>query len=1675
MRKLQWLAVAIALIAAGPNAFAQVCPSAPQIVSPPSGTANAPTFVNLRWTDVGASSYDVFLGTVGSGCSANTPAGTSTTNSFNPPELARGTTYEWKVRAIRGACPLTESTCATFTTQACATGVASLVSPGANAQVPSGTVHFSWNAVTGATGYELFISFNNGTAVGSGVQVTTTHTKNITAAGTYSWSIVTHFGPNCPTTESARSSFTLTTANCPTGTAQLRSPAANAQFNEGTAVPLQWDAVANATGYDVLLSGDNGATVSVVASTANTTATLTGLTERLYLWAIRTNFGTSCPPTVSSASTFRVVRAVVCQNPSPTLRSPADNATVDAGSITFEWDAVAAVAGAPGYRLFLLGANTTTPVLAYSGPDTRTTVTGLAGGGSLVWFVQATLLGDCPHTESSRRTLNVRAAANCPVAPITLTAPANGSTGVTSPVTFRWNAVANAKSYVVLGAVDAGSFEVFGTTTETSLVAIVPAGVIKWLVVARADNCPDVRSAVFEFTAVRPTCADASITLRSPAANANVTSPVRFEWSTVSDATAYRLYVSMAGSPMEIVARTTAPEATASLPAGAGVWKVEALRGLCPSVVSAESRFTVAAATTCANNAAPTLVSPVGTQTNPTAVTSPVTLRWNGVANAIGYRVWLSRNGQAPSDIALTKNTEVTRLLDEEGIYYFFVEALFEGCPSTRSGNGFFRITVERCGGGTPVIMTPAGGSTVSTPVTFTWGAADRAKEYRVIASLNGGQNFVVGTTTDTTLTRVLPPGTIAYAIEAVFEQCPSTFSARTTFTIPESQNCPTTPAQLVSPPNNAEHVTVPVTLTWQGVPNAVRYVVVVRYNDGAPIPVGETTETQLTLRTVRGGRFEWWVLTFLAGCRPLESAHFVFSVDAPANCTTTRPIVFEPSAGSVLLATQVDFDWSDVPNATSYKLWAATGDNAPVVLATTTVSRATVDVPVGPVRFFIEAVITGCPSTHSAPSFFIATSQAPPCRTPTTPRANVVGQAVSGTQYSVRWTPQANVELFEVQESTSQDFANATTQTVDGISAAFQHTVEVPTKYFYRVRAISNCSDERGEYSNPVSTIVAPARTSGTSRNASAEVGTLGTIVQTHFVPGAGAGATFRATVDKPWLTVQPASGALPVEGITLNVVADPKVLAFGTNTATVSVDVTTPTFEGIASDGTTTSKVPFSISLVTPVTPSGKSSPPPESLIIPAVAHAVGANDSQFESDIRVTNLGATTAKYQINFTPSGVDGTTTGTSSTIEIAPNETTALDDILETLFGTGTTSVVGMLEIRPLSSSTSSTSFVTTSTGSAPLTTVASSRTYNVTPTGTFGQYIPAIPFSQFVGQGSKLSLQQIAQSDIYRTNFGFAEASGQAAELLMRVYDTQNTLLATIPVSLAASEHKQINSMLAVNGITNLKDGRVEVEVTSSTGKVTAYASGVDNMTNDPLLVSPVVVSNVSANRFVVPGVALLNTGIANWRTDMRLFNGASTATTATLTFYPQGNPGAPVAKELTLNPGQIAVLDNVLETFFLQANPNPGGSVIVSTPTNTSVVATARTYNQTSSGTYGQFVPGITPSQAVGANERALQILQLEHSTRIRTNVGLAETTGKPMRVEVSLSIPDSLVTPVISYELAANEFRQISLGDFGLGNALYNVRAIVRVVEGEGRVTAYGSAIDQITQDPTYVPGI
>ncbi|MGZ5475776.1 MAG: hypothetical protein ACXW29_04965, partial [Thermoanaerobaculia bacterium] len=666
------------------------------------------------------------------------------------------------------------------------------------------------------------------------------------------------------------------------------------------------------------------------------------------------------------------------------------------------------------------------------------------------------------------------------------------------------------------------------------------------------------------------------------------------------------------------------------------------------------------------------------------------------------------------------------------------------------------------------------------------------------------------------------------------------------------------------------------------------------------------------------------------------------------------------------------------------------------------------------------------------------------------------------GRVYKVIWDAVPGAVHYVVWEATNEAFQNPSILSTDSLSQRFVHDITngQPSVFFYRVQAVGTCTPNGGAFSKTIRAVVLPQK----NGIINVPAGSKDPVDVQVFVPGDPSGPlNFVALLDKPWLVhVDPATGVLPVTGLTFNVTIDPAQLPNGTFTGTLTLIVSPPNARR-AVNASTSKPTPITINLVTPVFPADVKGPSADTLIIPAVGHLVGVN-SQWRSDVRVFNNTVQTQRYQLDFLTSEA---TDSKQTTITTGPGETTALDDIIHNWYGFGAVgdSAQGILAIKAVNSSPTVN----------PLLTIVSSRTFNLGLTeGTVGQFIPGVAFKNFIGKGTEtvaasvLSLQQIAQTSSYRTNFAIIEASGAPASALFSVFNSAGTKLLDLPVGLNANEQKSLNGVLAQQGL-SLTDGRVEVKVTGGDGKVTAYASVLDSNSLDPQLIPPTILGQTSSEKYVLPGVADLNNGLTVWRTDMRILNSGSSPQTANLLFYPQENSASQLSAAVTINPNEVKVLDDVLRSLF--SATNTGGAVHVNTVGGSQLVVTGRTFDQTTHGSLGQFIPAATPADAISSNGRALNILQVEDSVRFRTNVGFAEMSGKAATVEVSVIIPDSKITPTIEYQLAPNEFRQVPIGVFGLGN-VYNARVSVRVTNGAGSVTAYGSVIDQITTDPTFV---
>ena len=708
---------------------------------------------------------------------------------------------------------------------------------------------------------------------------------------------------------------------------------------------------------------------------------------------------------------------------------------------------------------------------------------------------------------------------------------------------------------------------------------------------------------------------------------------------------------------------------------------------------------------------------------------------------------------------------------------------------------------------------------------------------------------------------------------------------------------------------------------------------------------------------------------------------------------------------------------------------------------------------------------------TELASVFAFANADQPSC----TPTVSAPPVSQTGAEYTVTWTSVSDPGAgYIIEESTAPDFsANVVSTQAAGFAKTFRHDVTAATTYYYRVRP-TTCAGGAPTNSATAQTIVQPpVPTARESAEVAVPLGSTTPVQIPLFIPGPSSkmatDATFNATSDKPFITVQPSSGPLPPGGTTVTVTANPSALQPGANTGTVSV----------TSNGAPVANVPISISIVTPVAPGGKSTPPASAQIIPVVTHVNGAA-GPFLSDVRLTNAATTAVKYQVTMTPTRTDATTSSKVTQVTVEPQQTIALNDIAKNFFGYGATGGAndvgfGSLEIRPLNTS-------------SPLT-FASSRTYASTAAGTFGQFVAAVPFAKFAtrrvsgipipgpgepGPIATLSLQQIAESAKFRTNLGLTEGAGEPASGKIRIVAANGQVLKETPYSLLPGEHQQINRYIATQGIDNLEDGRIEITVESTTGAVTAYASVLDNITTDPLAVTAVEASKISSMRYVVPGMAELNNGANNFHSDVRIYNAGDRDAIATLTYYPMNN-GAPRSIEpMTIARGTVKVIDNILPTLFNETQG--GGSLVITTSDVTSLVATGRTYTRVDGGgTYGQFIPGLTPLEGLGRTDRAQQVLQLEQSAQFRSNIGLAELTGNATSVKVFVHLPDSKSTPSVDVDLAPNEFRQLNslIASVAPGQT-YNARVTVQVTGGNGRVAAYASVLDNESKDPTYVPG-
>lgn len=218
----------------------------------------------------------------------------------------------------------------------------------------------------------------------------------------------------------------------------------------------------------------------------------------------------------------------------------------------------------------------------------------------------------------------------------------------------------------------------------------------------------------------------------------------------------------------------------------------------------------------------------------------------------------------------------------------------------------------------------------------------------------------------------------------------------------------------------------------------------------------------------------------------------------------------------------------------------------------------------------------------------------------------------------------------------------------------------------------------------------------------------------------------------------------------------------------------------------------------------------------IIPASALAFGAYGSRWVTDLKINNSSNSSSTFMIFYLPTQ-NNNTTALSADFVLQASQTLSIPNILKVLFGLS--EGVGSLLVLPLDDSSL----------------LITSRTYNLTTQGTYGQFIKGYPLSSFIGSGGKGYLLGLQKDQRMRTNVGFNSLS-EGATLKISLYKGDGTYLASSEKTLLSNSHLQINDIFADLNVQGNSNSYAVVEVIS--GKIFSYASVVNNQSSDPIFI---------------------------------------------------------------------------------------------------------------------------------------------------------------------------------------------------------------------------------------------
>ena len=213
-----------------------------------------------------------------------------------------------------------------------------------------------------------------------------------------------------------------------------------------------------------------------------------------------------------------------------------------------------------------------------------------------------------------------------------------------------------------------------------------------------------------------------------------------------------------------------------------------------------------------------------------------------------------------------------------------------------------------------------------------------------------------------------------------------------------------------------------------------------------------------------------------------------------------------------------------------------------------------------------------------------------------------------------------------------------------------------------------------------------------------------------------------------------------------------------------------------------------------------------------VAGIAHAPGAGGSLWRSNLAVANKAGTPVQVTLTYRTGGA-----ALVRNVTLNGRQILEWSDVALSLFGRAD-STAGSVEVE--------------TTGPVLVT----ARTYNESPDGTFGQYLPGASENDGLIPGGIGTLPQVKKTAGFRTNIGFVNLGSGSVTVRTRLYSaTGGQLGSAVTTTVGAGMWAQENDIFDKAGVAECLLGYAEVQITAGDGPVWGYASVVDNLSNDP------------------------------------------------------------------------------------------------------------------------------------------------------------------------------------------------------------------------------------------------